>query len=112
MSEAQIAGSIRQNHDLHPLLQQCTQAIVDHFHAAYPQICPLRSLKHIHGSKKVPVVVLSSSDDPHDITACHRDGANTYLVKRPILKDWSIPCEHFEFFGWKQSNIRSTEQGL
>lgn len=41
----------------------------------------LRSLKTHPQLKQVPVVILSSSNDPQDITDCYRDGANSYMVK-------------------------------
>ncbi len=43
----------------------------------------LRFIKTHPRLKQVPVVVLSSSNDPQDITACYRDGANSYMVKPP-----------------------------
>ncbi|MGD9852986.1 MAG: response regulator [Nitrospirales bacterium] len=41
----------------------------------------LRSIKTHPQLKQTPVLVLSSSDDPNDITASYRDGANFYMVK-------------------------------
>ena len=41
----------------------------------------LTSIKTSDNLKRVPVIVMTSSNDPEDIDACYRDGANSYLVK-------------------------------
>ncbi|MEB3292921.1 MAG: response regulator [Synechococcales bacterium] len=41
----------------------------------------LAQLKQNQEMKEIPVVVYTTSDDPHDIEFCYRSGANGYLVK-------------------------------
>ncbi len=41
----------------------------------------LRGLRRDARLSRLPVIILTTSDDPHDIEACYRDGANGYTVK-------------------------------
>lgn len=41
----------------------------------------LKIIKSTPDLKKIPVVVLTTSDDERDIDACYRDGANSYIQK-------------------------------
>ena len=58
----------------------------------------LRSIKTHPQLKQVPVVVLSSSNDPGDITSCYRDGANSYMVKPPTFNGLVKSMEAFRNF--------------
>lgn len=58
----------------------------------------LRSIKTHPKLKQVPVVVLSSSNDPEDITSCYRDGANSYMVKPPNFDGLVKSMEAFRNF--------------
>ncbi|MGH9396065.1 MAG: response regulator [Terriglobia bacterium] len=41
----------------------------------------LRTLKRDPRTRPVPVVVISSSDEPDDVCRCYREGANSYIRK-------------------------------
>ena len=41
----------------------------------------LRLIKENHDLRQIPVVVLTTSDDERDVTACYELGANTYIQK-------------------------------
>ncbi len=41
----------------------------------------LRRIKQDAGLKRIPVVVLTTSSEDDDVTACYEDGANTYITK-------------------------------
>ena len=41
----------------------------------------LKTLKNDERLRKVPVIVLSTSDNPRDVEACYQEGANAYSVK-------------------------------
>jgi two-component system response regulator len=41
----------------------------------------LKIIKQNEGWKKIPVVVLTTSDDERDVKACYELGANTYIQK-------------------------------
>jgi CheY-like chemotaxis protein len=41
----------------------------------------LRQLKQSSGLRKVPVVMLTTTDDPREIDRCHGLGCNSYIVK-------------------------------
>ena len=41
----------------------------------------LRRMKEHEVFKRVPVSVLSTTDDPHEVKACHSIGCNFYLTK-------------------------------
>jgi len=41
----------------------------------------LKIIKETSFLKKIPVVVLTTSDDERDIEACYNDGANSYIQK-------------------------------
>lgn len=41
----------------------------------------LRQLKQASALRKVPVVMLTTTDDPREVERCHELGCNTYIVK-------------------------------
>lgn len=41
----------------------------------------LKRIKSTDSTKNIPVVILTSSNENNDITACYRLGANSYVVK-------------------------------
>jgi two-component system response regulator len=50
----------------------------------------LQFLRQIRGDarlSRLPVIILTTSDDPRDIAACYRHGANGYLVKPDRFDD-------------------------
>ncbi|MCB9989691.1 MAG: response regulator [Rhodospirillales bacterium] len=46
----------------------------------------LEHVKNAESLKSIPVIILSTSNNERDITACYRNGANSY-VKKPIAPD-------------------------
>lgn len=44
-------------------------------------IAVLRRLKEDEALKKLPVVMLTTTDDPRDVDVCYRAGCNSYLTK-------------------------------
>jgi len=46
----------------------------------------LSMIKHDPATRRLPVVVMTSSDDPKDIDRCYDAGANSYVVK-PVNLD-------------------------
>ncbi|MBA5871987.1 MAG: response regulator [Nitrospira sp. CR2.1] len=47
----------------------------------------LKQLKQDLGLSHIPVVILTSSDDPLDVQACYQAGANGYVVKPGEFND-------------------------
>jgi two-component system, response regulator len=41
----------------------------------------LHEIKNSQRLKKIPVIVLTTSEDPRDINSCYEDGANGFIVK-------------------------------
>jgi len=41
----------------------------------------LQALKKDSSLKKIPVIILTTSNDEKDVDACYRDGANSYMQK-------------------------------
>jgi CheY-like chemotaxis protein len=41
----------------------------------------LATIKSTQNLKTIPVVVLSTSSDPKDVTVCYQSGANSYMLK-------------------------------
>jgi len=48
----------------------------------------IRSFLKSQQLANVPIIVLSNSDDPDDITACYRLNANAYMIKSPDVNSW------------------------
>ena len=46
----------------------------------------LREIKNDDHFKSIPIIVLTTSDDPKDIDSCYQDGANTFIMK-PVELD-------------------------
>ena len=46
----------------------------------------LRQIKQDQELRKIPVIMLTTTDDPHEIDACHRLGCSHYIVK-PVEYD-------------------------
>ena len=41
----------------------------------------LRRLKGEHGTRNIPIIMLTTTDDPQDVEACYRLGCNFYVAK-------------------------------
>lgn len=48
----------------------------------------IRSFLKSQQMMNVPIIILSNSDHPDDITACYRLNANAYMIKSPDLTSW------------------------
>jgi CheY-like chemotaxis protein len=46
----------------------------------------LRRVKRDDELRKIPVIMLTTMDDPHEVEACHRLGCSHYIVK-PVQYD-------------------------
>lgn len=53
----------------------------------------LRSLKENKKTAHIPVIVLTTSEDPQDVTYCYRHYANSVLTKPMFLDDLSATIE-------------------
>ncbi len=50
----------------------------------------LRQLRADARLSRIPVIILTTSDDPRDIDACYRHGANGYIVKPGMFEDLTV----------------------
>ncbi|KIO48310.1 response regulator [Nitrosospira sp. NpAV] len=66
----------------------------------------LRSIRAHSGSKTIPVVILTSSDEDHDIHEAYALGANSYIVK-PVEFDKFIDVARQIELYWTVLNIPS-----
>jgi len=48
----------------------------------------LRQIKADSSLKKIPVIVLTTSESPHDRTYCYEHHANAFLAKPLLLDEW------------------------
>ena len=55
----------------------------------------LRIIKQDQVLKMIPIIILSSSDDPNDINYCYQHGANSYILKTTIMQDYRRTIEVF-----------------
>ena len=55
----------------------------------------LRIIKQDQTLKRIPIMILSSSDDPKDINYCYQHGANSYILKTTIMQDYRRTIEVF-----------------
>lgn len=63
----------------------------------------LKQLKQDREVSHVPVVILTSSDDPQDVRACYQAGANGYVVKPGEFNDLVTLALHLWKF-WLEHN--------
>jgi CheY-like chemotaxis protein len=57
----------------------------------------LTRLKRDAQTKHIPVIVLTTTDDPHEIAQCYALGCNAYLTK-PVEYDQFVAV--FQYLGW------------
>ncbi|RZM28492.1 MAG: response regulator [Pedobacter sp.] len=57
---------------------------------------------------QLPIVVMSSSDDPLDVQACYRRGASSYVVKPVTLRGQSAIYQAIRRFWWETSVLPLT----
>lgn len=69
----------------------------------------LRRLREDARLNRLPVIILTTSDDPRDIEACYRYGANGYVVKPATFEDLTILvsdlCRYW--LNWNRATARS-----
>jgi CheY-like chemotaxis protein len=58
----------------------------------------LRQVKKDKWVNNIPVIMLSSSDDPEEIEQCRRLGCDNYFVKQTTFKKLSKTVEHLGFY--------------
>lgn len=62
----------------------------------------LHELKRHPTLRSIPLMVLSTSNNPRDVERCYREGANCYAVKPVGLEKLERLVEHFKVF-WLES---------
>jgi CheY-like chemotaxis protein len=69
----------------------------------------LKQLKSDNQLKSVPVIILTSSQEPGDVDKCYKLGANAYVVKPVQYKDFlkviRILCEFWIFINKASPNV-------
>ena len=81
-----------------------------------PKIAGLEVLKKVktsEGLRRIPVVILTTSDADHDITQAYDLGANSYLIKPVEFQSLSQMLDDLGKFwvDWNQSPHLSTAEG-
>jgi len=62
--------------------------------------------------KRIPVLVLTSSQQPEDINAAYEAGANGYLVKPLLFDDWVEMASAIRLFWFMQNTYASLGAGV
>lgn len=68
----------------------------------------LRELKSAARTKNLPVIIMSSSDEPQDIAEAYDSGANGYLVKPNRFQDLRELVGSIHHFWIKTNRLRPT----
>lgn len=71
-----------------------------------PRISGVDVLKKIRAeeiTRKIPVVIMTSSDEPYDIDSCYASGANSYVRKPVNFDDFSKAVERVGLY-WILTN--------
>ena len=50
---------------------------------------------------RMPVVVLSASNDPDDVTGSYREGSASYMVKPLVFDEWIQLFQRFRTYWWE-----------
>ncbi len=58
----------------------------------------LKEVKNTHGFKTIPVVIISSSDEEHDIQKAYDLGANSYVVKPVNYEHFADIMKHIGYY--------------
>lgn len=67
----------------------------------------LQKIKSDPELKKIPIVILTTSDDPKDINSCYQAGANSYLVKPATFNGFIKSMESLKGFWFEISFLPS-----
>lgn len=70
----------------------------------------LRQIKADEETRTIPVVMMTSSDEPGDIGACYRLGANSYVVKPIEFTDFILKAEEVGVY-WSRTNQAPEQPG-
>ena len=68
----------------------------------------LEKLKSDSRTKDIPVIIMSSSDEPQDIARAYDGGANGYLVKPSRFQDLRELVGSINYFWIKTNRLRPT----
>jgi CheY-like chemotaxis protein len=66
----------------------------------------LEKIKAEEGTRDVPVIIMSSSDEPQDIARAYDAGANGYLVKPNRFTDLRELVSSIDYFWMKTNRLR------
>jgi CheY-like chemotaxis protein len=58
----------------------------------------LRQMKQHNELKKIPVIMITTTDDPEEIELCHRLGCNSYVTKPLDYEKFVNTIQHLGFF--------------
>lgn len=75
------------NKDNHPSHYQCDQAYLMLLDIRMPKIDGVQVLEHLKGTphlRNMPVIMLTTTDDPREVERCHELGCNSYITK-PVI---------------------------
>ena len=72
----------------------------------------LRWLRAQSGMRRIPVVVLTSSDNENDMIQAYELGSNGFLVKPPSLEDFQALATAFAAYwlGWNRSDFNCAKK--
>jgi CheY-like chemotaxis protein len=69
----------------------------------------LERLKADPALRSIPVIVLSTSDNPRDVQSCYQGGGSAYLLKPVDLERFEAMVRHFKAF-WLEFVVPPPEQ--
>lgn len=72
----------------------------------------LAKIKTNARTRDLPVIMMSSSDEPQDISRAYDSGANGYLVKPNRFQDLRELVSSIDYFWIKTNRLRPTTDGL
>ena len=58
----------------------------------------LRQVKADHELRKIPVIMLTTTDDPREVERCHALGCNSYIVKPVDYEKFAEAIKHLGLF--------------
>jgi len=70
----------------------------------------LRAIKNDERLKMIPVVMLTASQDDHDLQACYQAGANAYVIKPVVFDNFMEAIRQLGVF-WTQINCPPPSTG-
>ncbi len=79
-----------------------------------PKLTGLEVLHHIRTderTKLIPVVILTSSAEAHDILECYRSGANAYVVKPLVFEEFVETVGRLAVFWTRHNHIPLSVSG-